>query len=217
MDEEVIRRHRGDMLQVAADIRDCSLQPSTILRKLRACLQKSRLYLALGETVRFGRSLLNLDWVENRSLSIECRVGLNKGKSRHSRQATFARSQGRIDDLSNNAQQKLAMTLHPVTAAIIFWNTISLDKAADHPGMNGQVPDPKIRSLRGGLPWRGSASNLSDRALQDPDGNRTKIGKCRQTGQGEGMEFPCPADRAMSGTEAQAAVAGAWTDDPAGG
>ena len=36
-------------------------------------------------------------------------------------------------------------------------------------------------------------------------------------GQKAGTEIPCPADRAMSSTETQEAVAGAWLNDPAGG
>jgi len=44
--------------------------------------------------------------------------------------AVFAHSQGRIYDRSDAAQQKRAMALNTVIAAIVFWNTLYMEKAA---------------------------------------------------------------------------------------
>ena len=121
--EDVIRQHRGGVLRLAASIRDESLKPSSILRKLGACRQQNRLHLAPGEIGRIERSLFMPDRIENRDLRMECQAGLNKGESRHSpARAVFAHSQGRIHDRSDAAQQKRAMALNLVIAAIMFRN-----------------------------------------------------------------------------------------------
>ena len=118
-------------MRLAASIRDKSLKPSAILRKLGAYRQQNRLYLALGEVGRIERSLFMLDWIEDADLRKECQAGLNKGETRHSlARAVFAHSQGRIHDRSDAAQQKRAMALNLVIAAIIYWNTIYMEKAA---------------------------------------------------------------------------------------
>ena len=107
INEEVIRQHWGDIMRLAASIRDKSLKPSAILRKLGAYRQQNRLYLALGEVGRIERSLFMLDWIEDADLRKECQAGLNKGETRHSlARAVFAHSQGRIHDRSDAAQQK---------------------------------------------------------------------------------------------------------------
>ena len=112
INEEVIRQHWGDIMRLAASIRDRSLKPSEILRKLGAYRQQNRLYLALGEIGRIERTLFMLDWIENADLRMECHAGLNKGEARHSlARAVFAQSQGRIHDRSDAAQQKRAMAL----------------------------------------------------------------------------------------------------------
>ena len=131
INEEVTRQHWGDVMRLAASIRDKSLKPSEILRKLGAYRQQNRLYLALGEIGRIERTLFMLDWIENADLRMECHAGLNKGEARHSlARAVFAHSQGRIHDRSDAAQQKRAMALNLVIAAITFWNTIYMGSDA---------------------------------------------------------------------------------------
>ena len=86
-----------------------------------------------------------LDWLENPELRRECQAVLNKGEARHSlAKAVFAHTQGRIYDRSEAAQQKHAMALNMVIAAIVYWNTLYMDKAADHLVCQGQIPNPTL-------------------------------------------------------------------------
>jgi TnpA family transposase len=154
INEEVILQHWGDVMRLAASIRNGSLKPSAILRKLGAYRQQNRLYLALGEIGRVERTLFMLDWMENAALRMECLAGLNKGEARHAlARAVFAHSQGRIHDRSDIAQQKRAMALNLVIAAIIFWNTLYMDKATTHLASLGQVPDPTLLRHTSPLGW----------------------------------------------------------------
>jgi len=154
INEDIIRQHWGGVLRLAASIRDGSLKPSSILRKLGAYRQQNRLYLALGEIGRIERSLFMLNWTENRNLHMECQAGLNKDESRHSlARAVFAHSQGRILDRSDAAQQKRAMALNLVIAAIVFWNTLYMDKATDYLGKTDQLPDLGLLPITSPLGW----------------------------------------------------------------
>ena len=154
INEDVIRQHWGDIMRLAASIRDQSLKPSAILRKLGACRQQNRLYLALGEIGRIERTLFMLDWIENAALRMECQAGLNKGEARHSlARAVFAHSQGRIHDQSDIAQQKRAMALNLVIAAITFWNTLYMDKAAGHLARTSPLFDPALLPFTSPLGW----------------------------------------------------------------
>ena len=154
INEVVIRQHWGDIMRLAASLRDKSLKPSAILRKLGAYRQQNRLYLALGEIGRIERTLFMLDWIENADLRMECQAGLNKGEARHSlAHAVFAHSQGRIRDRSEVAQQKRAMALNFVIAAITFWNTIYMDKAANHLAKTSSLYDPTLLPFTSPLGW----------------------------------------------------------------
>ena len=95
-----------------------------------------------------------LDWMENPKLRMECQAGLNKGEARHSlAKAVFAHSQGRIHDRSADAQQKRAMALNLVIAAIVYWNTMYMDKAAQHLLKAGQLVDPSLLRHVSPLGW----------------------------------------------------------------
>ena len=154
INEEVIRQHWGDIMRLTASVRDKSLKPSEILRKLGAYRQQNRLYLALGEIGRIERTLFMLNWIENSNLRKECQAGLNKGEARHSlARAVFAHAQGRIQDRSDVAQQKRAMALNLVIAAITFWNTTYMDKAANHLAKTSPLYDTALLPHASPLGW----------------------------------------------------------------
>ncbi len=154
INEEVILSHWDDVIRLAASVKTGSVKPSALLRKLGAYRQQNRLYLALGEIGRVERTLFMLDWIENPQLRQECQAGLNKGEARHTlAKAVFAHSQGRIYDRSPEAQQKRAMALNLVIAAIIYWNTMYMNKAADHLRRVGKLPDPSLLKHVSPLGW----------------------------------------------------------------
>ena len=154
VNEEVVREHWSDILRLAAGIKTLSLKPSSMLRKLGAYRQKNRLHLALGEIGRIERSLFTLDWIENPQLRMECQAGLNKGEARHAlARAVFAHSQGHIRDRSHDAQQKRVMALNLTIAAVVYWNTLYLDKATGHLRRRSQLPEPSLFRHVSPLGW----------------------------------------------------------------
>ena len=119
-----------------------SVTPSAMLRKLGAYRQQNRLYLALGEIGRIERTLFMLQ------------AGLNKGEARHAlARAVFAHAQGRVHDRSHEAQQKRVMALNLVIAAIVYWNTAYIEKAATHLRRERRLPDPTLLRHVSPLGW----------------------------------------------------------------
>ena len=174
INEAVIRDHWDDVLRLAASVKTGTVKPSALLKKLGAYRQQNRLYLALGEIGRIERTLFMLDWMENPQLRKDSQAGLNKGEARHSlAKAVFAHSQGRIMDRSDAAQQKRAMALNLVIAAIIYWNSIYIGKAADHMRRSGRLSEPDLLkhvsplgwehiNLTGDFDWHSGATDRSN-------------------------------------------------------
>ena len=154
INEEVVLEHWNDALRLTASIKTVSVKPSAMLRKLGAYRQQNRLYLALGEIGRIERTLFMLEWIESPQLRMECQAGLNKGEARHAlARAVFAHSQGRIHDRSHDAQQKRVMALNLVIAAIVYWNTSYIEKAANHLRRERRLPDPTLLRHVSPLGW----------------------------------------------------------------
>ena len=154
INEEVVLEHWNDALRLTASIKTVSVTPSAMLRKLGAYRQQNRLYLALGEIGRIERTLFMLDWMESPQLRMECQAGLNKGEARHAlARAVFAHAQGRVHDRSREAQQKRVMALNLVIAAIVYWNTAYIEKAATHLRRERRLPDPTLLRHVSPLGW----------------------------------------------------------------
>jgi len=84
INEDVIRQHWGDVMRLAASVRDRSLKPSAILRKPGTYRQRNRLHMALGETGRIERAL-------HARLDRECRLARGMpGWTQQGRDAAFA-------------------------------------------------------------------------------------------------------------------------------
>lgn len=72
----------GKLMRLADSIREGTVAPSLILRKLSAYRRRNKLDLAVRELGRIERKLFTLDWLEQPDLRRACRAGLNKGEAR---------------------------------------------------------------------------------------------------------------------------------------
>ena len=122
-----------DIIRIVASIKDGTVAPSVIMRKLAAYKRQNRLDFALAELGRIERTLFTLDWLEQPELHRVCQAGLNKGKARHTLAAAiYTNRQGRFTDRSLENQEYRASGLNLLIAAISYWNTIYLDQAVQH-------------------------------------------------------------------------------------
>ena len=107
-----------------------------MLRKLGSYPRQNGLAVALRELGRIERSLFTLDWMQDVELRRRIQAGLNKGEARNAlARAVFFNRLGEIRDRSFENQRYRASGLNLVTAAIVLWNTVYLERA--------------IRALRG--------------------------------------------------------------------
>lgn len=129
----IIGEQWDDVLRLVGSIKAGHVAPSVMLRTLAAYERQNQLDIALQEIGKIERTLFMLDWLENPDLRRRCHAGLNNSEQRHAlTQAIYTFRQGRIIDRSHEAQQYRASGLNLVIAAIVYWNTIYMDAAAQH-------------------------------------------------------------------------------------
>lgn len=78
-----IRVHWGEILRLAASIKQGTVTASLMLRKLGSYPRQNGLAVALRELGRIERTLFILDWLQNVELRRRVHAGLNKGEARN--------------------------------------------------------------------------------------------------------------------------------------
>jgi len=145
----LIRDHWDDLLRLASSIRTGVVSAAVMLRRLGAYPRQNGLALALREVGRIERTLFTLDWLEDPALRRQATVELNKGEARNAlaRAVCFHRL-GRVRDRTPEALQHRAGGLTLVTAAIVLWNTVQIDRVIDAMRAEGEViPDAMLPFL----------------------------------------------------------------------
>src|SRR3954465_7844540 len=95
---------------------------------------------ALRAVGRIERTLFTLQWLSDPALRQRSHAGLNKGEASNSlRRAVFFHRQGGFRDRTFENQSFRASGLSLLTAAIVHWNTIYLDRAVQHLRAQGVV------------------------------------------------------------------------------
>ncbi len=113
---------------------------------------------ALRELGRIERTLFTLDWLQSVELRRRVQAGLNKGEARNAlARAVFFNRLGEMRDRSFENQRYRASGLNLVTAAIVLWNTVYLERAVQALRDHGQTVDrrPCCSTSRR---WAGSTS-----------------------------------------------------------
>jgi len=105
--------------------------------------------MPLGELGRIERTLFLLDWLQSVELLRRVNTGLNKGEARNAlARAVFFFKLGEIRDRSFEQQRYLASGLNLVTAAIVVWNTVCLERVTIALRGHGQpVDDTQLQYL----------------------------------------------------------------------
>src|SRR3546814_2609674 len=141
----LIVSHWPDIERVIGAMRDRTVTPSLILKKLSAYRQQNSLAAALREVGRIERTLFTLRWFDDPALRRTVTAELNKGEERNSlaRAVAFHRL-GRFRDRALEYQQTRAAALNLVTAANILFNCRYLGHAVEAMRRRGTQIDPDI-------------------------------------------------------------------------
>jgi len=119
-----------------------------MLRKLGSYPRQNGLALALRELGRIERTLFILDWLQNAELRRRVQAGLNKGEARNAlARAVFFYRLGEIRDRNFEQQSYRASGLNLLTAAIVLWNTVYLQRATDALRNQGPIDDALLPYL----------------------------------------------------------------------
>lgn len=125
-----VRTQWDELLRLAASIQTGTVTASLMLRKLGSYPRQNGLALALRELGRIERTLFILDYLMDIDLRHRIQAGLNKGESRNAlSRAVFSNRAGEIRDRTIEQQRYRASGLNLLTAAIVLWNTVYLDRA----------------------------------------------------------------------------------------
>ena len=132
-----------ELMRLKASIETGAVVPSVILRKLAAAGGGNVLSRALRALGRIERTLFTLQWLSDPTLRQRSHAGLNKGEASNAlRRAVFFHRQGEIRDRTFENQSFRASGLSLITAAIVHWNTVYLDRAVRQLRSQGvTVPD----------------------------------------------------------------------------
>ena len=151
---KAIRAHWDDILRLSTSIKQGTVTASLMLRKLGSYPRQNGLAVALRELGRIERTLFILDWLQSVELRRRVHAGLNKGEARNAlARAVFFNRLGEIRDRSFEQQRYRASGLNLVTAAVVLWNTVYLERAANALRGNGHAVDDALLQYLSPLGW----------------------------------------------------------------
>ena len=151
---KAIRAHWDEILRLATSIKQGTVTASLMLRKLGSYPRQNGLAVALRELGRIERTLFILDWLQSVELRRRVQAGLNKGEARNAlARAVFFNRLGEIRDRSFEQQRYRASGLNLVTAAIVLWNTVYLERAALALRGHGRAVDDALLQCLSPLGW----------------------------------------------------------------
>ena len=151
---KAIRAHWDEILRMATSTKQGTVTASLMLRKLGSYPRQNGLAVALREFGRIERTLFILDWLQSVELRRRVHAGLNKGEARIAlARAVFFYRLGEIRDRSFEQQRYRASGLNLVTAAIVLWNTVYLDRATAALRGNGEPLDEALLAFLSPLGW----------------------------------------------------------------
>jgi len=149
-----IRIHWNEILRLAASIKQGTVTASLMLKKLGSYPRQNGLAVALRELGRIERTLFILSWLQSVELRRRVHAGLNKGEARNAlARAVFLCRLGEIRDRSFEQQRYRASGLTLVTAAIVLWNTVYIDRAIAASTRNGAAAEPDLLKYLSPLSW----------------------------------------------------------------
>ncbi|HXZ46156.1 MAG TPA: Tn3 family transposase [Pseudolabrys sp.] len=149
-----IRAHWDEILRLASSIRQGTVTASLMLRKLGSYPRQNGLATALRELGRIERTLFMLDWLQNLDLRRRVNAGLNKGEARNAlARAVFFNRLGEMRDRSFENQRYRAGGLTLLTAAIVLWNTVYLERAVQALRNHGYPVDNTLLQHLSPLGW----------------------------------------------------------------
>jgi TnpA family transposase len=149
-----VRANWDEILRLASSIKHGTVTASLMLRKLGSYPRQNSLAVALRELGRIERTLFILDWLQSVELRRRVNTGLNKGEARNAlARAVFFNKLGELRDRNFEHQRYRASGLNLVTAAIVLWNTVYLERATQSLKNSGKLVNDELLQYLSPLRW----------------------------------------------------------------
>ena len=149
-----IQANWDDVLRLATSIQQGVVTASLLVRKIGSYPRQNGLALALRELGKIERTLFMLEWFTDPVLRRRVTAGLNKGEARNTlARAVYFNRLGEMRDRSIESQSHRASGLTLVTAAIIYWNTVYIERAVEAMKEQGYSVDENLLQHLSPLGW----------------------------------------------------------------
>jgi TnpA family transposase len=149
-----IRNNWDEILRLASSIQQGVVTASLMVRKIGSYPRQNGLSFALRELGRIERSLFTINWYMDPDLRRRVTAGLNKGEARNAlARAVYFNRLGEVRDRSFESQRYRASGLNLVTAAIVLWNTVYLERAILALKEHGYAVDENLLQHLSPLGW----------------------------------------------------------------
>lgn len=143
-----------EILRLAASIKNGTVTASLIVKKIGSYPRQNGLAVALRELGKIERTLFMLDWYMSPELRRRVTAGLNKGEARNAlARAVYFNRFGEVRERSFQNQRYKASGLNLVTAAIVLWNTVYIEKAVQHLKEQGEEINEELLQYLSPLGW----------------------------------------------------------------
>ncbi|WP_458646339.1 Tn3 family transposase [Enterobacter hormaechei] len=149
-----VRAHWDEILRLATSIKQGTVTASLMLRKLGSYPRQNGSAVALRELGRIERTLFIPGLAAKRGTAPPraCRPEQGRG-AQCAGGAVFFNRLGEIRDRSFEQQRYRASGLNLVTAAVVLWNTVYLERAAHALRGNGHAVDDALLQYLSPLGW----------------------------------------------------------------
>ena len=152
---KAIRTHWDEILRLATSIKQGTVTASLMLRKLGSYPRQNGLAVAPARAGADRAHAVHSGLAAKRgTAAAACRPDSTKGEARNALAcAVFFNRLGEIRDRSFEQQRYRASGLNLVTAAIVLWNTVYLERAANALRNSGQGVDDALLQYLSPLGW----------------------------------------------------------------
>ncbi|NCJ05678.1 Tn3 family transposase [Synechococcales cyanobacterium C] len=147
VDWKLLQTHWQDLMRVVLSIKAGKLMPSTLLRKLNSYSAKNRLYQALQELGRVGRTLFLLKYISEPASRQQITACTNIVEDFHRfLDWLFFGKEGVITENDPEDQEKWLKYLDLVASAVIFQNAVDISLAVQALSAQGYPIDREALS-----------------------------------------------------------------------
>jgi TnpA family transposase len=149
-----IRTNWEEVLRMTTSVKQGVVTASLIIRKIGSYPRQNSLAIAIRELGKIECTIFMLNWYMIPALRRHVTSELNKGESRNALvRAVHFNRHGEMRDRSYDQQRFRASGLTLVTAAIVYWNTVYIERAVIAMKKHGRQIDDSLLQHLSPLGW----------------------------------------------------------------